>query len=109
MLYERVERPHTDAWQPDSFVGMQCKQRQRHYARAQLLSLLVGLPHELGALPDVFVRMPDVKVGTPSQHGGEHYEDLLLQRELALEPWEIVGQPSPLVGEQCAYVREQYS
>ena len=59
MLYEHVEHPDTDALQPDSFVRTQCKLRRRHYARARLLSLRVGLPHELGVLPDVFVGMPD--------------------------------------------------
>jgi hypothetical protein len=86
MLSEHVGHPDTDAWQPDSFVRMQCKQRQRHYARAPLLSPRVGLPHELGTLPDLFVGMPDAKVAMPSQRVWELHEDGLLQRELALEP-----------------------
>jgi hypothetical protein len=114
MLSEHVGHPDTDAWELVSFVREQSKQRRRHYARAQRLSPRVGLPHELGWLPDlfglhpdVFVGMPDAKVVMPSQHGWELHEDGPLQRELALEPWEIVEHPSPWVGERCARAREQ--
>jgi hypothetical protein len=102
MLSEQVGHPDTDARELVSFVGMQSEQRQRQYARAWLLSPRVGLPHEHGRLPDIlglhpdlFVGMPDAEGLMPSQYRWELHEDGPLQRELALEPWEIVGHPSP--------------
>ena len=75
MLSEEVGHPDTDAWELVSFGGMQSKQRQRHFPRAQLLSPRVGLPHELRRLPDLFAPlpdffagMPDPRVVMPSQH-----------------------------------------
>ena len=53
MLSEHVGHPDTDAWELVSFATEQCKQGQRHYARAHLPSPRVGLPHEHGGLPDL--------------------------------------------------------